>query len=74
MMEATVSIAICSTSHSLQGGFSEMTLVEGGDPSSGRDPGGEIGLRGDDKRFNVAEAALNLHEKNAQCGCLGAGL
>jgi hypothetical protein len=49
-----------------------MTLVEGGgDPSAGRDPGGEIGLIGDDKRFSVAEAALNLHEKNAQC--LGEG-
>ena len=43
-----------------------MTLVVGsGDPSSGRDPGGAIGLRGDDKRFSVANAALNLHEKNA---------
>jgi hypothetical protein len=52
-----------------------MTLVVGGgDPSSGRDPGGAIGLRGDDKRFSVAEAALNLHEKNAQCGCLAAGM
>ena len=46
-----------------------MTLAGGvGDPCSGKDPGGEIGLRGDDKRFSAAKAALNLHERNVPCG------